>query len=48
MRFRHIRRLVGSGAAGMLLPATATLPADTVPPTHVRDTSPGSSPVMFT
>jgi hypothetical protein len=47
MRFRHIRRLVGSGAAGML-PATATLPADTVPPTHVRDTSPGSSPVMFT
>jgi hypothetical protein len=42
MRFRHIRRLAGSVAAGTLLLATAAMPADAVPPTHDRDTFSGA------
>lgn len=42
MGLQHIRRLIGSVAAGTLLLAVAALPAGAVPPTHDRDTFSGA------
>lgn len=42
MRFPHIRRFIGSIVAGTLVMVTAALPADAVPPTHVRDSFSGA------
>ncbi len=42
MGLQHIRRLIGSFAAGTLLLAVAALPAGAVPPTHDRDTFSGA------